>query len=125
MPTRSPCSAPPPELDTATWQRVLAEAAALGVLQLHFSGGEPTARKDLPDLVSTAAELGLYSNLITSGVLLDEAMLERLTRAGLDHVQISFQDTEPENADRIGGFRGGHTRKLIALRAPCTNPGSH
>src|SRR5580700_6120045 len=96
------------ELDTATWRRVLEQAAALGVLQLHFSGGEPTARKDLPELVRAAAELGLYSNLITSGVLLDEAMLDRLARAGLDHVQISFQDIEPENADRIGGFSGGH-----------------
>jgi pyrroloquinoline quinone biosynthesis protein E len=104
------------ELDTATWRRVLEQAAALGVLQLHFSGGEPTARKDLPELVSAAAELGLYSNLITSGVLLDEAMLDRLKRAGLDHVQISFQDTEPENADRIGGLDGGHARKLTAAR---------
>jgi PqqA peptide cyclase len=105
------------ELDTATWRRVLEEAAALGVLQLHFSGGEPTVRKDLPELVSAAAELGLYSNLITSGVPLDQAMLDRLAQAGLDHVQISFQDTEPENADRIGGFGGGHARKLTAARA--------
>jgi pyrroloquinoline quinone biosynthesis protein E len=105
------------ELDTATWRRVMEEAAALGVLQLHFSGGEPTVRKDLPELVSAAAQLELYSNLITSGVLLDEAMLDRLARAGLDHVQISFQDTESENADRIGGFAGGHARKLAAARA--------
>jgi pyrroloquinoline quinone biosynthesis protein E len=95
---------------------VLKEAAALGVLQLHFSGGEPTARKDLPELVSAAAELGLYSNLITSGML-GETLLGRLTRAGLDHVQISFQDTESVNADRIGGLGGGHARKLTAARA--------
>ena len=56
------------ELDTATWRRVLEEAAALGVLQLHFTGGEPTARKDLVELAQAAARLGLYSNLITSGV---------------------------------------------------------
>jgi pyrroloquinoline quinone biosynthesis protein E len=105
------------ELDTTTWQRVLEEAAALGVLQLHFSGGEPTARKDLPELVETAARLGLYSNLITSGVLLDDVMLGRLAHAGLDHVQISFQDTDPGNADRIGGLDGGHARKLNAARA--------
>jgi pyrroloquinoline quinone biosynthesis protein E len=104
------------ELDTVTWRRVLEEASDLGVLQLHFSGGEPTVRKDLPELVGAAAELGLYSNLITSGVLLDQAMLTRLTRAGLDHVQISFQDTQPANADRIGGFNGGHERKLAAAR---------
>ena len=105
------------ELDTATWLRVLEEAAALGVLQLHFSGGEPTARKDLVELVGAAAGFGLYSNLITSGVLLDEPVLARLARAGLDHVQISFQDVEPDNADRIGGFAGGHARKLAAARA--------
>jgi pyrroloquinoline quinone biosynthesis protein E len=105
------------ELDTGTWRRVLEEAAALGVLQLHLSGGEPTARKDLIELVSTAAAAGLYSNLITSGVLLDKPLLDNLARAGLDHVQISFQDTEPANADRIGGFDGGHGRKLAAARA--------
>ena len=86
-------------------------------LQLHLSGGEPTARRDLPELVSTAAAAGLYSNLITSGVLLDKPLLNDLARAGLDHVQISFQDTEPANADRIGGFVGGHVRKLAAARA--------
>jgi pyrroloquinoline quinone biosynthesis protein E len=105
------------ELDTADWRRVLQEAAALGVLQLHFSGGEPTVRKDLPELVGLAAGLGLYSNLITSGVLLDQSSLDRLARAGLDHVQVSFQDTDPESADWIGGFGGGHARKLVAARA--------
>jgi pyrroloquinoline quinone biosynthesis protein E len=105
------------ELDTVTWCRVLEQAAALGVLQLHFSGGEPTARKDLTELVRAAASLGLYSNLITSGVLLDQASAQELARAGLDHVQISLQDAEPGNADRIGGLPGGHARKLTALRA--------
>ena len=105
------------ELDTATWRRVLEEAAALGVLQLHFSGGEPAVRKDLPELTRVAAGLGLYSNLITSAVTLDQPLLDQLVRAGLDHVQISFQDTEPGNSDRIGGFAGGHARKLAAARA--------
>jgi pyrroloquinoline quinone biosynthesis protein E len=105
------------EMDTVTWRRVLEEAAVLGVLQLHLSGGKPTARKDLVELVSAAAALGLYSNLITSGVLLDGPFVERLARAGLDHVQISLQDAEPGNADRIGGFAGGHARKLAAARA--------
>jgi PqqA peptide cyclase len=100
------------ELDTATWLRVLDEAAALGVLQVHFSGGEPTARKDLAVLVRRAAERQLYSNLITSGVLLDAAMMDGLVTAGIDHVQLSFQDVEPASADRIGGFSGGHRRKL-------------
>jgi pyrroloquinoline quinone biosynthesis protein E len=105
------------ELDTATWHRVFAEAAALGVLQLHLSGGEPASRKDLVELIQAAAELGLYSNLITSGVLLDEPMVERLARAGLDHVQISLQDATADSADRIGGFAGGHARKLEAAQA--------
>ncbi len=102
------------ELDTASWLDVLDQAAALGVLQVHFSGGEPTARKDLPLLVRRAAERQLYSNLITSGVLLTEALLASLAEAGLDHVQLSFQDIEPGEADRFGGLRGGHARKLHA-----------
>lgn len=104
------------ELDTADWLRVLAEAAALGVLQVHFSGGEPMARPDLPVLVRYAAEQGLYTNLITSGVLMDAPALAALVAAGLDHVQLSFQDVMPDEADRIGGFRGGHARKLAAAR---------
>ena len=101
------------ELDTATWLRVLDEAADLGVLQIHFSGGEPTARRDLPELVKRAAERQLYSNLITSGVLLDAGALARLAEAGLDHVQLSFQDVQPANANRIGGYAGGHEKKLV------------
>jgi pyrroloquinoline quinone biosynthesis protein E len=82
------------------------------VLQVHLSGGEPTARADLPDLVAHCAGLGLYTNLITSGVLLDEAKIAGLRDAGLDHVQLSLQDIDPVNADQVGGFRGGHARKL-------------
>jgi PqqA peptide cyclase len=100
------------ELDTATWLRVLEEAAELGVLQVAFSGGEPTLRRDLEDLIARAAALGLYSNLITAGVLLDEARLNALIEAGLDHLQLSVQDAEAGNADRIGGYRDGHAKKL-------------
>jgi pyrroloquinoline quinone biosynthesis protein E len=102
------------ELDTATWQRVLTEAAALGVLQVHFSGGEPMVRRDLADLVSHARDLQLYSNLITSGVTLTAESLAVLRHAGLDHVQLSFQDSETGGGDRIGGMPGGHARKLAA-----------
>ncbi len=102
------------ELDTAAWCRVLEEAAEIGVLQVHFSGGEPTARADLEDLVEHAAGLGLYTNLITAGVLLDEARVGRLATAGLDHVQLSIQDSEPAESDRIGGYAGGYRRKIEA-----------
>lgn len=104
------------ELDTATWARVFEEAAALGVLQVHLSGGEPTARRDLPDLVRAASGAGLYTNLITAGVLLDAAKLDALAQAGLDHVQLSVQDAEPGSADRIGGHAGGHAKKLATAR---------
>jgi pyrroloquinoline quinone biosynthesis protein E len=104
------------ELDTATWARVFREAASLGVLQVHLSGGEPTARRDLPALVRAASEAGLYTNLITAGVLLDAARLDALVAAGLDHVQLSVQDAEPHSADRIGGMAGGHARKLEVAR---------
>ena len=103
---------PGAELDTATWLRVLEEAADLGVLQVAFSGGEPTVRRDLEELIAGAAGLGLYSNLITAGVLLDERRLHALIEAGLDHLQLSVQDAGAANADRIGGYRGGHEKKL-------------
>ena len=100
------------ELTTDEWRRVMTEAAEMGVLQIHFSGGEPTARRDLTELVKHATDVGLYSNLITAGVLLDAARLEALVGAGLEHVQLSFQDSEAAGADRIGGYRGGHAKKL-------------
>ncbi len=104
------------ELGTEDWRRVIDEAAELGVLQIHFSGGEPTVRRDLEELVRHARAAGLYTNLITAGVLLDAARLQALIAAGLDHVQLSFQDSRPEGGDRIGGYRGGHARKLAVAR---------
>lgn len=102
------------ELDQAAWERVLSEAASLGCLQVHFSGGEPLARRDLAALVRHANAAGLYSNLITSGVLLERARLAELVEAGLEHVQLSFQDAEPGSADRIAGLADAHRRKLAA-----------
>ena len=82
------------ELDTASWSQVFSEAAAIGVLQLHLSGGEPASRRDLVELVAHAASLGLYTNLITSGIGLNQASVTKLAEAGLDHVQLSIQDSE-------------------------------
>jgi pyrroloquinoline quinone biosynthesis protein E len=102
------------ELSTEGWRGVLEQAAALGVLHVHFTGGEPMARRDLDELVRAASGGGLYTNLITSAVALTDARMQALAKAGLDHVQISFQDAEPGSADRIGGYRGGHERKRAA-----------
>jgi pyrroloquinoline quinone biosynthesis protein E len=120
-PLRCPYCSNPLELDrasrelaTADWIRVLREAASLGVLQVHFSGGEPLARRDIVDLVAHAAKAGLYTNLITSGVLLDQATMTALAAAGLDHAQLSFQDADSGNADRIAGLAGAHEKKRAA-----------
>jgi pyrroloquinoline quinone biosynthesis protein E len=91
------------ELDTATWKRVFTEAAALGVVQVHFSGGEPLVRRDLPELVGHARQLDLYTNLSTGGTLADDAMLERLQAAGLDALQISLLDSRAEGNDALAG----------------------
>jgi pyrroloquinoline quinone biosynthesis protein E len=91
------------ELTTAEWQRVLAEAQELGVLQLHLSGGEPLLRRDLVEIVNSANELGLYTNLITSALGLSRRRAEELRAAGLDHVQISIQADDPAISDRIAG----------------------
>lgn len=105
------------ELDTATWARVFQEAAALGVLQVHLSGGEPMSRRDAVEIAAAAHEAGLYTNLITSGIGLDPKRLARLREAGLDHVQVSIQDVIPESADRIAGYDGAHARKLAVARS--------
>jgi len=91
------------ELDTATWKRVLAEAAELGVIQVHFSGGEPLVRHDLAELVSEARRVSLYTHLITSGMGADEPRLRQLRDAGLDAVQISLQDSRPHENDWLAG----------------------
>ena len=100
------------ELDTAEWARVFREAAALGVLQVHLSGGEPASRRDLVEVTASAAAAGLYTNLITSSVGIDAARLRQLKQAGLDHIQLSLQDVDAERADAIAGYAGGHVRKL-------------
>lgn len=105
------------ELDTDAWCDVIRQIAALGALQIHFSGGEPTVRRDLETLVAHARERGLYSNLITSGVLLPRERLAALSEAGLDHVQLSVQDSDAEGCDRIGGYRGGFAKKLDCAAA--------
>jgi PqqA peptide cyclase len=102
------------ELPTDVWLDVFHQAAHLGVLQLHLSGGEPTARRDIIRLVAGAAEAGLYTNLITSAVLLTREMVHALAGAGLDHVQISLQDVDAASADRLSGYRGGLKKKLDA-----------
>lgn len=100
------------ELTTGEWKRVLSELAAIGVLQIHFSGGEPTARKDLVELVQHATDAGLYTNLITSAVLLTKDKLSALADAGLCHVQISFQGSERDVADRVAGSKNAHAKKI-------------
>lgn len=100
------------ELTTDQWANVFRQAADLGVLQLHLSGGEPASRRDLVELVIAAREAGLYTNLITSGIGLTEARLDALNAAGLDHIQLSVQGVNAEIADRIGGYRGGFDRKM-------------
>lgn len=104
------------ELGTTEWLRALADAAALGCMQVHFSGGEPMVRRDLEALTAGARRAGLYTNLITSGVLLDEARMAALAEAGLEHVQLSFQDSRAKEADGIACHNSAHALKLQAAR---------
>jgi pyrroloquinoline quinone biosynthesis protein E len=102
------------ELSTETWSRVFREAAELGVLQADFTGGEPLARPDILELVGAARGAGLYVNLISSGLPLDEGRLEKLVAAGLDHFQLSFQGANAETAREISGG-STHAQKLKVL----------
>jgi PqqA peptide cyclase len=102
------------ELSTDDWSRVFREAAALGVLQADFTGGEPLTRQDILDLIRAARSAGLYVNLITSGLPLDERRLEALVQAGLDHFQLRFQGAREETANEISGTKA-HAQKLKVL----------
>lgn len=102
------------ELTTAEWLDVLDQAAAMGVVQVHLSGGEPLARHDLEQLVERAHQRGCYTNLITSGVSLSPERARRLAGAGLDSLQLSIQAATPELADRIAGRRSWEEKRRAA-----------
>lgn len=99
------------ELTTEDWRRVFREAAELGVLHMHLTGGEPLVRKDLAELIAAGREAGLYVNMITSGIGLTEERLTELVDAGLEHLQLSFQDLDEASANHIAGTKA-HAIKL-------------
>ena len=100
------------EMDTTTVLRVLDEAAKLGILHVHLSGGEPTARQDIVEITKKCADVGLYSNLITAGVGRALSVLPDLADAGLDHVQLSVQGIDSASSEKIAGLRGSFEAKM-------------
>lgn len=103
------------ELDTDTWKRVIDEAASLGILQLNLTGGEPTLREDLVELIAHGRKRKLYSNVITSAVGLTEDKLKQYADAGLDHIQLSIQDAQAGSANEYAGTKA-HAVKLKAAQ---------
>src|SRR5258708_33043810 len=91
------------ELSTEDWTSIFQQAGEMGVLQLHLTGGEPLSRTDLTELVRAGRASHLYLNLITSGAGLDAARPHALIEAGLDHIQLSFQDIEEASANEFAG----------------------
>ena len=103
------------ELSTEEWISVFRQAGKLEMLHAHFTGGEPLARSDLTELIAAARAAGLYTNLITSGIGLNEQRLQMLVEAGLDHIQISFQDSREDAANWIAGAKA-HAHKIELSR---------
>ncbi|MTH77608.1 pyrroloquinoline quinone biosynthesis protein PqqE [Paracoccus aestuariivivens] len=99
------------ELTAGEWAGIFRQAADLGVLQVHLSGGEPASRRDLAEIAAAAHEAGLYVNLITSGIGLTEARLRELDGL-VDHIQLSLQGIDAEMADWISGYGGSFARKM-------------
>jgi pyrroloquinoline quinone biosynthesis protein E len=104
------------EMSTDAWIALFEEAADLGVLQIHLSGGEPTLRPDLEKLIATLSRRGVYTNLITAGVGIAEGRIEAMADAGLDHVQLSFQGAFALTTEKIGNNRGAHDKKIETAR---------
>lgn len=105
------------ELTTAQWIDVFKQARAMGSVQLGFSGGEPLTRKDLPELIAAARELGFYTNLITSGIGLTAKKLDLFAEAGLDHIQISFQASDETLNAALAGSKKAFAQKLEMAKA--------
>jgi pyrroloquinoline quinone biosynthesis protein E len=102
------------ELDTDSWLDVISQARKMGAAQIGFSGGEPLVRDDLETLVAHARGIGFYTNLITSGVGLTETRIARLKEAGLDHIQLSFQDSTRELNDFVSSTRTFDLKQRVA-----------
>ena len=100
------------ELTTEEWVSVLRQGRTMGAAQLGFSGGEPLVRQDLAELIAEARHLGYYTNLITSGLGLTEAKVDAFAEAGLDHIQVSFQASDPELNNAVAGSRKAFDQKL-------------
>ena len=102
------------ELSTDEWKDVLRQARKLGAAQLGFSGGEPLVRDDLEELIGEAHQLGYYTNLITSGVGLTEARISKMKELGLDHIQLSFQDSTKEMNDFLSSTKTFDLKSKVA-----------
>ena len=103
------------ELATEYWLDAIRQAEKLGILQLGFTGGEPLLRQDLEIMVATAAKTGIYTSLITAGTLLTTERAAKLRDCGLDHVQISIQDSQADKSDYIAGVPS-FEQKLVTAR---------
>jgi PqqA peptide cyclase len=103
------------ELSTEEWTNIFRQAGKLGMLHAHFTGGEPLARHDVTELISAARSASLYTNLITSGIGLDQKRLQAMVDAGLDHIQLSFQDSHEDAANWIAGAKA-HAHKIELAR---------
>jgi pyrroloquinoline quinone biosynthesis protein E len=103
------------ELSTEEWADVFQQSGKFGMLHAHFTGGEPLARADLTELIASARAAGLYTNLITSGIGLSETRLQALVDVGLDHIQVSFQDSREDAANWIAGAKA-HAHKIELSR---------
>jgi PqqA peptide cyclase len=107
-------AAQPDELSTDDWLRVLRQGRELGAVQLGLSGGEPLLRDDLELIVAEARRLGYYTNLLTSGVGLSAERAAALRAAGLDHVQLSFQDSTREMNDFLSHTKTFELKNRVA-----------
>ncbi|BFM02890.1 hypothetical protein Psyaliredsea_15370 [Psychrobacter alimentarius] len=104
------------ELTTGEWFDVFDQARQMGAVQLGFSGGEPLVRQDLEELVAYAHKQGFYTNLITSGMGLTEARIASLKEAGLQHIQISFQASDPSVNNALAGSKHAFEQKYEMSR---------
>jgi radical SAM protein with 4Fe4S-binding SPASM domain len=112
-----------PELDTDQWKHVLDKIWELGIPHVVFTGGEPTLRNDLPELIAHAEQNGQITGLNTNARRMsDPGYVESLVAAGLDHVQITVESSDPATHDDMVRCKGAFPQTIAGLKNALASP---
>ena len=104
------------EMDTSKWKKVLDALLGQAIPHVTFTGGEPTLREDLVDLIQYSEDIGIIAGLVTNGCRLTQSLVDDLVNAGIDYVQITLESHSPEIHDQMVGVKGAWKETVAGLK---------